>query len=95
MKYLAKTKTRVVTDNTIITPEDFGGWCAQNWGNVVATINGVRILPQNYGGALQLLDFTHIAPDVVWGEDITVIFDAHTDADNPKVVLTFIKYTEI
>lgn len=92
MKYLAKTKTRVVTDNTIITPEDFGGWSALNTGDTIAYVNDVPLDPN---GPVVGLDFTVITPDVIWGEDITVRFDAVNPGVNPRVVLTFIKYTSI
>lgn len=97
MKYLAKTKTRVVTQNDIITPENFGGWYAQNQGNIIAYINGIAVLPQNYGGGNAIVDFTKLDPSVLWGEDITVTFAPHNNPenDNPRVVFNFIKYTEI
>lgn len=92
MKYLAKTKTRVVTQNEIITPEDFGGWSALNIGDTVAYVNDV---PLDTSGSVVGVDLTAVHPSVIWGEDIVIRFDTVNPGVAPKVVLTFIKYTEI
>lgn len=92
MKYLAKTKTRVVTQNDIITPEDFGGWSALNTGDTLVYVNDV---PLDTTGPVVGIDFTAVHPSVIWGEDITVRFDTVNPGTTPRVVLTFIKYTEI
>ena len=92
MKYLAKTKTRVVTQNEIITPEDFGGWSALNTGDTLAYVNDV---PLDATGSVVGVDFTAVHPSVIWGEDIIIRFDTVNPGTTPRVVLTFIKYTEI
>ena len=92
MKYLAKTKTRVVTQNEIITPEDFGGWSALNIGDTLAYVNDAPLDPS---GRIVGIDFTTLHPSVLWGEDITVRFDTDNPGTSPKVILTFVKYTEI
>lgn len=92
MKYLAKHKYEQIMDNTTIQPEDFGGWSAINTGDVAATVNGVLLDP---AGSVVGIDFTNLAPDIIWGDDITIKFDANSTGTTKRITLTRIKYTEI
>lgn len=90
MKYLAKSKYQIITENTTIPQEDFGGWQIVNTGDTPATVNGVTLDPN---GSLVGLDFTTLHPDVIWSEDIKIVFG--TLVTTKQVVLTRIKYTKV
>lgn len=90
MAYLSKTKTQVLTENTILPPEDFGGWSALNTGDTTVTVNDVPLSPSS---AVVGLDFTAMHPEAIWGEDIVVRFG--NDGVSPQLVITRIKYTKI
>lgn len=90
MKYLAKSKYQVITENTTIPPEDFCGWQIINTGDTPATVNGVKLDPS---GATVGLSFTDLPPEVIWSEDIKIVFD--TLVTVKQVVLTRIKYTSV
>lgn len=90
MKYLSKSKYQVITENTTIPPEDFGGWQVINTGDTIATVNGVKLDPN---GATVGLSFTDLPPEVIWSEDIKIVFE--TLVTVKQVVLTRIKYTPV
>lgn len=85
--YLAKTKTEIIVDNTVLQAEEFGGWQALNTGTTIATVNGVPLDPN---GTTVGLDFTHLQPDVIWSEPIRITFSG---VGTNSVVITRIKYT--
>lgn len=86
--YIAKTKTETITENKILQAEDFGGWQAVNIGTTKCVVSGTLLDPN---GAIVAVDFTHLAPDVIWAEPITIQFDG---AGVNKVIVTRIKYTK-
>lgn len=89
MKYIVKTQTLTVTDNTTFSPEDFGGWSAVNTGNVPAIVDGILLDP---AGPLAGVDYTTLPPNVVWGKAITIRFTSPTG--KKQVILTRLKYSE-
>lgn len=89
MKYLAKKKVEIITENTVLPAEDFGAWQALNTGTTIATVDGVPLDPN---GSVVALDFSHLHPSVVWGDPIRIDF---TGSGTNAVVLTRIRYSEI
>ncbi len=87
-----KVKTRVdtITKNTLLQSEDFGGWQAVNVGDTPAVINGVTTTPD---GAVVGVDYTNLHPSVIWDEQIKILFSTPV-GDNPKVVVTRLKYIQ-
>lgn len=93
MKYLAKTKYEQITQNTLITAEDFGGWQIVNIGECPCQVNGV-LLSQN--GVVAGLDYTSLHPSVVWSDNISIRFiNDNSNSLGQMVVLTRIKYTKV
>ena len=90
MRYLAKTKTQTITSNTILPPEDFGGWSVLNTGDTTVIINDI---PTSQSGAIVGVDFTSMHPSAIYGEDIVIRF--LNDGVAPSAVVTRIKYTEM
>ena len=90
MKYLVKTQTLTVTDNSTFSPEDFGGWSAVNTGNVPAIVDGILLDP---AGALAGVDYTTLHPDVIWSKPITIRFVS--TIGNRQVILTRMKYSKV
>lgn len=86
--YLVKTKVETISQNTVLQPEDFGGWQAVNLGTTVATVAGVPLDPN---GPVIGQDFTRLEPNAIWSEPIRITF---TGAGTNKVVITRLKYTE-
>ena len=86
--YIAKTKTETITSNKILPAEDFGGWQAVNVGTTKVYVSGTLLDPN---GAIVAVDFTHLNPDVIWGEPIKITFDG---AGTNKLIITRIKYTK-
>lgn len=88
-----KVKTRIdtITTNTILSSEDYGGWQAVNVGDTPAVINGVLTSPDS---AVVGVDYTQLAPSVIWDEQIRILFDKTAGGSAPKVVVTRLKYIE-
>lgn len=92
MRYLAKTKYELITQNTLVPAEDFGGWSILNYGETVCVVNGVPLDPN---GAAVGIDYTSLHPDVIWSDNISIKFiDTGTGGSN-AVILTRIKYTKV
>lgn len=69
-KYQIVSKSQTVTSNTTLMPEGFGGWYAQNIGQSTVKVDGFSLEP----GAS--LDFSTLAPNVIWNSPITIEFPA-------------------
>ena len=67
--YKVTAKTQDILQNTTIRPDKSGGWLAINTGTNTATVNGYPLAPG------EGLDFTKLAPEVVWNSDITITLE--------------------
>lgn len=90
-RYSVKSKPEVITQDTVLSPSDYGGWQAANIGDTAVTINGVLLDP---AGALAGVDYTQLPPNVRWEDAITIRFSRPLGS-NPRVVVTRLKYNEI
>lgn len=84
-KYKVIDKTFDYSENITIQPEDYGGWLAVNTGTANVSVNGFELEPGDG------IDFTHIAPEVIWNKQIVILILA----SGGKVRLTRLKYTEV
>lgn len=66
-KVILTNRAQTIRENTTIMPDGFGGWLAQNIGTASVIIDGFTLLPG------QLVDFSHIQPNVVWNTPIPVV----------------------
>lgn len=67
-KYQIVSKLQTVTSNTTLMPEGFGGWYAQNIGQSTVKVDGFLLEPG------ESLDFSTLAPNVIWNSPITIEF---------------------
>ena len=74
-----------VTENTTLQPENYGGWLAVNTGTADVSVDGYTLSPGDG------LDFTSLAPNVLWNKQIQIIILAA----GGKVRITRFIYTEV
>lgn len=80
-KYQIVSKLQTVTSNTTLMPEGFGGWYAQNIGQSTVKVDGFLLEPG------ESLDFSTLAPNVIWNSPITIEFPAiQTAAGSVRVM---------
>ena len=91
MKYGVKAKYEQFTSNVVLQPADYGGWQLLNIGDTPVIVNGNLLSPT---GAAAGIDFTNLPPNVIWEESINIRF-VEPMGNNPRVVVTRLKYTEI
>lgn len=83
--YKVRTSSRDISENTTISPSNFGGWLIVNngtTGNVY--VDGYKLEP---GDGLNMTD---LHPDVIWDQPIRVIIDSGAIAR-----FTSLRYTEV
>lgn len=85
-KYTVKTRTDVVRENIALTNNAYGGWLAVNSGVDAVIVNGITLLPG------EVLDFTKLAPDVIWDEPIKIVTN---NTPGNQVTVTRLVYKEI
>ena len=88
MNYIAKTKVETINKDTVLQPEDFGGWDCVNEGDTVCVVNGVELDPY---GTIVARSFTDMHPKALWGEPIRITFKG---AGTNRLIVTRLKYTE-
>ena len=66
-------RSEIITENKIITPEDFSFYYAHNNGEASVTIDGV-VLKQG-----ESIDLTSLPADSIYNSPITIIFSENTD----------------
>ena len=80
-KYQIVSKLQTVTSNTTLMPEGFGGWYAKNIGQSTVKVNGFLLEPG------ESLDFSTLAPNVIWNSAITIEFpDIQTTIGSVRVM---------
>lgn len=84
--YKVTTRTQDITTSRTISPDTSGGWIAINTGADTVYINGYEMMPG------QGLDFTHLSPEVVWNNEITIQIP---NSSTGKVRLTRLYYTKL
>lgn len=83
--YKVTARTQTIAENTTILPDNAGGWMVQNMSAENIAVNGYILQPY------EILDYTHIDPEVVWNSEITI--EALTSAA-VKARLTRLYYTK-
>lgn len=65
-KFRLTTRKDVITTDTTLADEKYGGWLAVNTGDQDVVVDGYTLQPGDG------LDFTNIPPNVIWSTPISI-----------------------
>lgn len=77
---IVTSQSQTIRENTTLAVEGFGGWLAQNTGNVDVIVDGFVLAPGD------VLDLTNIAAGVVWSSPIVITFPDLTQVGSVRVM---------
>ena len=86
-----RAKNEIITQNTSITPDGFGGWKVTNIGTDDVTVNGYPLRGNAGTNYDDILDFTNLDSNVVYDDTIKISFSGNISTSK-KLLLTRLYY---
>lgn len=86
-----RAKNEIITQNTSVTPDGFGGWRVVNLGSAGCTVNGMPLRGNTTETYNDTLDFTHLDAGVIYDDTIKIAF-TEQPSTTQKLLLTRLYY---